>query len=311
MQLTYSQADGEIALDNAELRYARQAKLAGKPVSYGIVLNNNPTLEDLWNSTPAWSWPWAGPEAGPEPAASPLIDGALAQDVVGVGGYALFDGKLYAATTLYRSAHAGTVAPDNASESTIDNAAAYWRVAWQFLKGSRSLEVGGYGLNANLVPTGIVGPTDGYHDRAVDAQYEQTFGMRTLVAHGTYIDERARLAASALAGAVGRSDYDQRLLKLDVGIYGPRLGYVVGQRRGNGDFDDVRFLPDAAVGSAKGNPDNTAWIGELIYSPWQNVQLRAQYTLYTRFNGASRNYDGFGRDARDNDTLYLNLWVAW
>ena len=311
VQLTYSQADGEIGMDNAELRYARQGKLRGKPVKYGALLNNNPTMEDPWNSMPAWGFPWAAPDTGPEPVTSPLIDGGLAQDVLGIGGYASFDGKLYTAMMLYRSAHIGSNTADGGSENTIDNAAVYWRIAWQFFKGSRSLEVGGYGLNANLVPAGVVGPTDGYHDAAVDAEYEQTIGTRTLVAHGTYIDEREDLTASALAGDAGVADYNQRLLKLDVGLYGPKLAYVLGHRRGHGDLDTARFGPEAVDGTANGKPNSEAWIAEIVFSPWQNVQLRAQYTAYTKFNGASSNYDGFGRNARDNNALFLNAWFAW
>ncbi len=311
VQLTYSQADGAISMDNAELRYARQGKLRGKSVAYGAVLNNNPTMEDPWNSTPAWGFPWAAPDTGPESVTGPLVDGALAQDVLGVGGYASFGGKLYTAATLYRSAHIGSNTPDSGSEGTIDNAAVYWRVAWQFLKGSRSLMVGGYGLNANLVPAGVSGPTDGYHDVAIDAQYEQTIGMRRLVAHGSYIDETEDLTASLLAGAVGTAGYDQRLLKLDVGLYGGKLAYVFGHRRGHGDLDTVRFGPEDVVGAANGKPDSEAWIAEVIFSPWQNVQLRAQYTAYSKFNGASSNYDGFGRNARDNDALFFNAWFAW
>jgi hypothetical protein len=59
--------------------------VAGKPLTYGAALNNNPTVEDLWNSTPAWGFPWAGPDATPGPIAAALIDGGLAQDALGVG----------------------------------------------------------------------------------------------------------------------------------------------------------------------------------------------------------------------------------
>ncbi len=38
--------------------------------------------------------------------------------------------------------------------------------------------------------------------------------------------------------------------------------------------------------------------------PWQNVRLSAQYTAYTKFNGGTTNYDGFGRNASWNNTLY-------
>lgn len=37
------------------------------------------------------------------------------------------------------------------------------------------------------------------------------------------------------------------------------------------------------------------------------------YTLvaYNKFNGGTRNYDGFGRNTGDNNTLYLLTWVAF
>jgi hypothetical protein len=36
-----------------------------------------------------------------------------------------------------------------------------------------------------------------------------------------------------------------------------------------------------------------------------------QYTAFTKFAGASSNIDGNGRNARDNNTLFLNVWVAF
>jgi hypothetical protein len=30
---------------------------------------------------------------------------------------------------------------------------------------------------------------------------------------------------------------------------------------------------------------------------------------YDRFNGAGHNYDGFGRNASDNNTLFLLAWL--
>jgi hypothetical protein len=39
----------------------------------------------------------------------------------------------------------------------------------------------------------------------------------------------------------------------------------------------------------------------------QNLQLAAQYTGYTRFNGAAINYDAAGRNASGNNTVYLDV----
>ena len=36
-----------------------------------------------------------------------------------------------------------------------------------------------------------------------------------------------------------------------------------------------------------------------------------QYTAYNKFDGASTNYNGNGRNAHDNNTAFFNLWVAF
>jgi hypothetical protein len=36
-----------------------------------------------------------------------------------------------------------------------------------------------------------------------------------------------------------------------------------------------------------------------------------QYVAYTLFNGGTRNYDGFGRNASDNNSLFVFLWIAF
>nr|MBA2677589.1 cytochrome C [Ktedonobacteraceae bacterium] len=82
-QFTYTHADDHFGMDNTDLRYANQGKLAGKDLWYGITLNNNPTVEDVWNSTPAWGFPWISTASGVSPIASPIINGGLAQDVGG------------------------------------------------------------------------------------------------------------------------------------------------------------------------------------------------------------------------------------
>ena len=49
-----------------------------------------------------------------------------------------------------------------------------------------------------------------------------------------------------------------------------------------------------------------SWAG-----PWANLKLGAQYTIYTQFNGAATNYDGYGRNASDNNTLFLFAWLLF
>jgi len=44
-----------------------------------------------------------------------------------------------------------------------------------------------------------------------------------------------------------------------------------------------------------------------------NVRLGVQYIAYQKFNGGSTSYDlsSGGRNAKDNNTLYMYLWFAY
>jgi hypothetical protein len=80
------------------------------------------------------------------------------------------------------------------------------------------------------------------------------------------------------------------------------------------------YAPASVAGSASGSPDSRGYILQLEYvpfgklesyaRPWLNVRLGLQYTGYERFNGGAVNYDGFGRPASDNNTLFGFFWVA-
>ena len=309
LQVTYTQVDDNITMDNTDLRFADQTQLGGKPLVYGLTLNNNPTVEDLWNSTPAWGFPYAGPDVAPAPAAGAVIDGALAQEVAGLGGYAFWDNSYYAAVAFYRSAQiGGTSPPDDTSTDTVDNTVPYWRLAWQHTMPDSYFELGTYGLYAELYPDGIHGSTDRYTDYGFDASYGKRFGNDHLSLHATYIYEDQNLKASAPLD----TDHHLNTYRLDASYY---LNGIVGLTAAffniDGDSNPSVYSPSPLDGSRNGQPDSQGWIGQISYFPWQNVRLSAQYTWYTKFNGASNNYDGFGRDASDNNTLYLLAWLMW
>jgi len=58
-------------------------------------------------------------------------------------------------------------------------------------------------------------------------------------------------------------------------------------------------------GTPFGKPDASP------YGPWVNVRVGLQYSAYTKFNGAGRNFDGLGTNAGDNDALRLFIWTAF
>ncbi|MDD5298333.1 MAG: hypothetical protein PHU46_15630 [Rhodocyclaceae bacterium] len=70
-------------------------------------------------------------------------------------------------------------------------------------------------------------------------------------------------------------------------------------------------LSTRVTGNFSGNPGTRGYTYEAFWMPVQYVRAGVQYTAYSKYNGASDNYDGFGRNARDNNTLFLYVWGAY
>lgn len=71
------------------------------------------------------------------------------------------------------------------------------------------------------------------------------------------------------------------------------------------------FESTRVTGNLSGNPGTRGFTYEGFWTPIQYVRVGIQYTAYDRFNGAKDNYDGFGRNARDNNTLRFYIWAAY
>jgi len=89
----------------------------------------------------------------------------------------------------------------------------------------------------------------------------------------------------------------------------------------NGSTNHLMFAPAPVFGSASGAPTSGGYTARLeripfgklgsFASPWVNLRMGLEYTGYWRFNGGRTNYDGFGRSASDNNTVFLYSWFAF
>ena len=68
-QFTYGGDSRHFSWDNLDVRYARAFTLGNTAVVSGVSVNNNPTVQDLWNSTPAWGFPYIHSGLAPGPSA--------------------------------------------------------------------------------------------------------------------------------------------------------------------------------------------------------------------------------------------------
>jgi hypothetical protein len=308
LQVTYDVQDDHFSMDNTDVRYANKTTLGGKELVFGLNVNNNPTVEDLWNSTPAWGYPFVADNWAPTPAAAPIVAG-LGQDVAGFGGYTMWDNHLYVAATLYRSQHIGNPQPNAGTDFgfNIRGLAPYWRVAYQQLTGKTQYMIGTYGMHMRSSPNAVTGMEDNFTDYAFDAQIDRTlFRTDVLSLRGTYIRENSNLAAMAALGTASPGSHHLNTVMANAEYhFGNRVSTAFGWFDTHGTIDPFLFAQADVSGSANGDPRSSGYIANLSYWPWQNLQLSAQYTGYTRFNGAQTNYDGAGRNANSNNTVYL------
>lgn len=306
-QITYDQQSGTIGMDNADLRYADQTELFSEGFVYGIDINNNPTVQDLWNSLPAWRFPFAASATSPAPAAATLIEGGLAQKVIGLGIYSLWNDLLYAEVTLYKTAiQGGHNPPDSSSNGVLKSVAPYWRVALQRQISDNYVEVGTFGIAANQFAAGVTGLTNKYTDIGFDLNFEKPLGGNILTVHGSYIHETLS-PDSALSTSTALNSFN---INGNI-ILHSQIGFSLGYFSITGDNNPALNAPVSVSGSASGSPNSSGLAFEIDYLPWLNTKLALQYIAYNKFNGGTSNYDGSGRNASDNNTLYLLTWVAF
>ncbi len=324
VQLTYNGIEDILELDNTDIRLSDKVKLGDQDFVYGLSFNNSPTTQDLWNTTPVWGYPYASSELTNTPGASTLIEGGLAQNSGGATAYMMWNNLLYLEAGAYASFSTqfqrNVGIAESAAADKIDGGAPYWRIALQHQLGGHYFSLGTFGLRANIVPgrDHSLGLNE-YSDLGVDANYQFLGSSKHIFEYkASYIREDQKLGSGFLAGG-NAANMNNRLFSLHSNAsytydqtYSVNLGYF----RTTGSHDTLLYASNTAM-----KPNSEGFIAELDYvpfgksdstlSPWLNLRFALQYTGYTKFDGAQYNYDGSGRNASSNNTLFLNGWLIF
>jgi hypothetical protein len=323
VQLTYNGIEDILELDNTDIRLADRTRLGNKDLVYGVSFNNSPTVQDLWNTTPVWSYPYASSALAPTPGASTLIEGGLAQNAGGATAYMMWNNLLYLEAGAYAQFSTqfqrNVGIAESATANKIDGGAPYWRVALQHQTGGHYFALGTFGLRANIVPgRDHTFGNDEYSDLGVDANYQFLGSQKHIFEYkASYIREDQTLAASNQFGS--SQNVNNRLFSLHTnGSYTYDQTYTVnlGYFRTTGSYDPLLYSANTAS-----KPNSEGFIAELDYvpfgksgstwAPWLNLRFALQYTAYTKFDGSEYNYDGSSRNASSNNTLFLNGWLIF
>lgn len=315
IQGTYDQVGNFFHWDNTDIRYANVANPYGTELVYGVSVNNNPTVEDVWNTTPAWGYPYISSELAPTPAAHTLIESTFAQQVVGVTPYIYWNRLIYAEIGAYRtlgpwSLFALGIEPSGTS--AIDGAAPTWRLAVEPQWGNNTWEVGTFGMTAPLVPMRTTGFGDDHlTDVGFDTQYEWLGADNSFSMQARYILENQSLGASQPLGfSTNGIDHLRTYQLKGTYWYKQTVGFTTAYFGINGTSDAALY---SAV-SPNNSPNSNGWIFELDYVPfnyggpnfwpWLNAKFGLQFVHYDKFNGTSSG-------ASANDTLFAFAWFAF
>ena len=332
--LSYDAGGTVFALDNTDIRYAATASLAGHDVIWGLDVNNNPTVQDPWNTTSAWSWPFIASTFQPGPYAKTLFDGPFGgllgpNNAVSAGGYVFVDDSYYAELSLYKTPSyslqtrlgaccATDLLNDNIS---FDGPAPYWRFAVEKNFGEHSIMVGTYGMLANVVPNNIGGMgTDKYWDEGFDSQYQWIHDRHAVTLRANYVIERQQFDNSLFSQTIASNHVDYlRSLKLQ-GEYVYDNTYAFGA-----GYFNISGTPDAGIyfgNNGSSSPNSAGWVFDVSYLPfshggpgvwpWMNTRIGASYTMFTKLDGLTKDVDNTtGLKASGNNTLFLYAFTMF
>lgn len=341
---------GHTNADNIDLRYADRFIDERRDLIVGASFNNNPSVSDPWNTAAAWMQyvPVPSPTSSQFiDGNAPYPGFGAGGNIAGITGYAFWNRMLYAELGGYRTANGPfrfmSAGLADADVTKLKGLNPYWRIALNREWGAHSLMVGTSGMVARAfddpLDTSDAATTHRFTDRGLDAQYQYLLDPHSVTAQLAYMRNHHRYPAF-LAGqpaafvdqagnplAVTNGADTVNVLRAKVTyVYQAKYGGSLGMFNLTGSTNTanqtsgydpgtgvVALAPDVSRVNANftGNPTTRGMTYEAFWTPIQYVRLGAQYTSYSRYNGASSNYDGFGRNARDNNSLFLYVWTAY
>ena len=158
--------------------------------------------------------------------------------------------------------------------------------------------------------------TDSFTDVGFETQYQYLGDPHTVTARVAWIHENHNTSASQTLGLADNSNNQLRSLNASLSYIYDKTWSLTGGRMSIGG------TPDATLyGTFTGSPNSANWITEIAYLPfmrggpsfwpWLNARIGLQWIRWDKFDGASTNFNGAGRNAHANNTIFGYVWIAF
>ena len=305
---------GHSNADNMDLRFANRIADTQRDWVYGLSLNNNPSVSDPWNTAAAWMQY----VPVPSPASSAYIDGTTpfpgfgsGGNIAGLSAYMFWNQTVYAELGTYRTASQAasfmSAGIDDASKTKLNGSNnPYWRLAVSHEWGPNNIMLGVTGMTAHVfdvgTDTGDAANLGSFHNTGIDMQYQYLLDPHSVTVQVAHMHQEQNYSDNVLAGAglsSGLSD--------TINVSRAKVSYVYKAKYGG----SLAAFNMSGTTNNQGDPGTTGITYEAFYIPVQNLRIGLQYTTYGKYQGATDNYDGNGRNASDNNSLFLYAWFAY
>jgi len=329
------QTSRSISLSMADMRFADHFSFEGHNVQYGITANNAPTMSDTWMTSFAWMYPYTTSSGAVAPNATPWLQQLMASPTsVGMTAYTKIDNHWYFEAGGYSNQSIAMgqgfgQAMNLGANDAIVGGAGYWRVYWDQVFGAHHIMFGSYGLTGNVAPN-IAGQIPGQNysvattgtsskqEVNLDSNYSYMMDEKNMfMVMWRYTHDSIKNAAYLQTNnGVNASDALNNDMLMGMWTYEKTYNLAFAWNHQWGTADMALYNNGSPItGSANGSPNSNSFLVEVDYipfgkgkfltDPYFNMRLSLQYWAYTQFNGATTNYDGFGRNAGQNNTTYF------
>jgi len=311
VQVTHDGTEHHTSIDQADLRLTSSTVVADKDVLLGLSANNNPTVQDPFNTLPVWSFPYTSSPYANTMGAEFQGVGGTEQKVLGLNAYSLIDDQYYAELGLYNTLSPGIQSRLGLSHADAEsfgrlNNAPYWRLGYMKDFRSSAFHAGVFGFNGSVKDRITDDVNYKFNDLGIDGSY-QFLGTRQHVftVNGSYIRETTKTNdGTGMLTKNTVKDYKLNASYFFRNTYGASLGYfkATGSDGNSGNKGFLYQLDWTPFGK------EDSWM-----SPWANLRVGMQYVTYKRFV----EYDDATGTATvldkpsDKNTLSVFAWTAF
>ena len=279
-------------VDNTDLRpYTTTFDLFGNELRVGTTINNNPTVQDPYNSTFAWGYPYIASQLAPTPSASPILASGFNNNSIGYTVYAWYDRHLYLEAGAYTTLGTWALARigNDFGVGSSQGAMPYLRAAYEWDWNQQAFHIGAIYMQSNVNPVSGMFQTDGslgrdhFTDYVIDAGYQWLGdGNHIVTVLGTFTHEDQNLEGTTAGynAANGttfgpKSNFNQVQLNASY-WYQNTYGLTLAWQNTWGPANPQLYTTGSDMtNSVNGKPNSNAFIIEADWVPFGKAGLMA------------------------------------